>query len=257
MIQNLVSIVNGVPTTTSLQIAEVFGRGHNTVLRDIRDLLEKCPEPFGVYNFVQSEYTNEQNKKMPMYIITRDGMTLLVMGYTGDKAMEYKMAYIEAFNAMEAKLRSSQQSMLPRDYAEALRALANEVEQKELMQRQRDEAIRTKAWIADKKTATAMNTASQLSKENRKLKDELGNGKHWKQVKAIPWLRACFRLTPAAYSQIGKKLTILSVAMGLLPQEVQSSEYGTVKKYHVNVIDRFREMLIEDGAMLGKYRLTV
>lgn len=65
-------------------------------------------------------------------------------------------------------------SRIPKSYPEALRLYADEVEQKELMQKQRDEAIRTKAWISDKKTATAMNTASQKSKEAEKL-DSISN----------------------------------------------------------------------------------
>lgn len=73
----------------------------------------------------------------------------------------------------------------PKSYAEALRALANEVEQKELIQKQRDEAIRTKAWISDRKTATAMNTASQKSKEAEKLKIELDRSKKFASIKAV------------------------------------------------------------------------
>lgn len=61
---------------------------------------------------------------------------------------------------------------------------ADEVEQRELMQKQRDDAIRTKAWISDKKTATAMNTASQKSKELEKLKVELDKSKEFASIKA-------------------------------------------------------------------------
>ncbi len=75
--------------------------------------------------------------------------------------------------------------MSPKSYAETLRALADEVEQRELMQKQRDEAIRTKAWISDKKTATAMNTASQKSKEVEKLKIELDRSKKFASIKAV------------------------------------------------------------------------
>ena len=76
-------------------------------------------------------------------------------------------------------------SRIPKSYPEALRLYADEVEQKELMQKQRDEAIRTKAWISDKKTATAMNTASQKSKEVEKLKIELDRSKKFASIKAV------------------------------------------------------------------------
>ena len=73
---------------------------------------------------------------------------------------------------------------IPQSFPEALRCLAAEVEQKELMQKQRDEAIRTKAYISDKKTATAMNTASQKSREVEKLKRELDKSKEFASIKA-------------------------------------------------------------------------
>ena len=100
----LVSLVNGVPTTTSQKVAEVFGKRHDNVIRGIEDLQSKCPKEFCALNFEESAYTNQQGKKQPMYLLTRDGLTLLVMGYTGKEAMKFKLAYIEAFNCMERQL---------------------------------------------------------------------------------------------------------------------------------------------------------
>lgn len=91
-----------VTVVTSLDIAETFGKEHRRVLQDIRDL--KCSEEFRLRNFVQSNYVNEQGHKQPMFIMTRDGFTLLAMGYTGEKAMQFKEAYIRQFNAMEKAL---------------------------------------------------------------------------------------------------------------------------------------------------------
>ena len=87
---------------SSLDVAETFGKAHDKVLRDIREL--RCSAEFRLSNFGESSYLNAQNKKQPMYIMTRDGFTLLVMGYTGDLAMRFKEAYIKQFNAMEAAL---------------------------------------------------------------------------------------------------------------------------------------------------------
>ena len=91
-----------VTVVTSLDIAETFGKEHKHVLRDIKEL--ECSEEFGRSNFGLSSYINQQNKEQPMYIITRDGFTLLVMGYTGEKAMKFKEAYIRQFNSMEKAL---------------------------------------------------------------------------------------------------------------------------------------------------------
>ncbi len=89
--------------TTSLQVAEIFEKEHARVLRDIREL--SCSEDFRNGNFAKSSYINSQNKKQPMYQITKDGFVLLVMGYTGEKAMKFKEDYIKAFNKMENELR--------------------------------------------------------------------------------------------------------------------------------------------------------
>ena len=90
------------PVVSSLDVAETFGKEHRRILQDIREL--GCSDEFRLHNFVQSVYENSQNKKQPMYLMTRDGFTLLVMGYTGDLAMRFKEAYIKQFNAMEAQV---------------------------------------------------------------------------------------------------------------------------------------------------------
>lgn len=87
---------------TSLDVAETFGKEHNHVLRDIREL--GCSEEFNRSNFGPISYTDSMNRKQDEIVMTRDGFTLLVMGYTGETAMKFKEAYIRQFNAMEAAL---------------------------------------------------------------------------------------------------------------------------------------------------------
>lgn len=87
---------------SSLDVAETFEKRHDDVLKSIRNL--GCSEEFRLRNFAESSYVNSQNKKQPMYCITRDGFTLLAMGYTSEKAMKFKEAYIKQFNAMEKML---------------------------------------------------------------------------------------------------------------------------------------------------------
>lgn len=89
--------------TTSLMVAEMFHKRHDSVLRDIRAL--DCSDEFRLHNFGESHYKNEQNHKQPMFYITKDGFTFLVMGYRGKKAADFKEAYIQAFNKMEDVLR--------------------------------------------------------------------------------------------------------------------------------------------------------
>lgn len=99
-----VSLINDKPATTSLAIAEHFGKPHDRVLKDIRNLCGNCPETFSAVNFDGAEYTDEQGKRRPMFIVYFDGFILLVMGYTGKKALSMKLAYIAAFNAMREQL---------------------------------------------------------------------------------------------------------------------------------------------------------
>lgn len=92
-----------VTVVTSLDVAETFEKEHRRVLQDIRDL--KCSEEFRLHNFVQSSYVNEQGHNQSMFIMTKDGFTLLAMGYTGEKAMKFKETYINQFNQMEELLK--------------------------------------------------------------------------------------------------------------------------------------------------------
>lgn len=87
---------------TSLDVAETFGKAHKDVLRSIREL--GCSEEFNERNFAPVEYTDVKGEQRPAYVMTRDGFTMLVMGYTGETAMRFKEAYIRQFNEMEKLL---------------------------------------------------------------------------------------------------------------------------------------------------------
>ena len=108
---DVVKIVNGKAVTTSRKVAEIFEKKHCDVLRTIREL--EIPEEYRERNFALSFYKQPNPKggnpiKQPEYLITRDGFVILAMGFTGKKAMEFKIAYINAFNAMEEQINSRQ-----------------------------------------------------------------------------------------------------------------------------------------------------
>lgn len=82
--------------------------------------------------FCKTTYVNKQNNQTyPMYLMNRDGFSLLVMGFTGAKALEWKLKYIQAFNEMEKDLANKNALAIPNDYPSALRALADEYEAKQ------------------------------------------------------------------------------------------------------------------------------
>lgn len=136
-----------------------------------------------------------------------------------------------------------------------------EKEQRLLMERQRDEAIRTKAWIGTRREATAMATASVekrraevLAQEKEILAEQVGDSTNWKTVKSIKWIPEYFAISTGMWSAVGKRLTALSHELDFEIRHVEHSDYGTVNAYHVDVIARLKAKLDADPNMLQKYR---
>lgn len=97
---------NNQVTTDSLTVADRFGKRHCDVLRSIK--LLKCSKDFNARNFASVEYKDQKGEKRTYYDMTQDGWMFLVMGFTGEKAAEWKEKFIVAFRAMEAELRKRQ-----------------------------------------------------------------------------------------------------------------------------------------------------
>lgn len=97
--------IGSMPAVLSTEVARHFQRRHSHVLRDIDRLRSILPKSFTAPNFGLSEYTDSTGRKLTAYLLTRDALSLLVMGMTGKAAIMWKLRYIEAFNAMEARLR--------------------------------------------------------------------------------------------------------------------------------------------------------
>ena len=121
---------DGKPITTSLVIADIFGKEHNKVCKDIENL--SCSDSFRVANFGEATFKNSKtNQFHKMYTMTKDGFTFLVMGYTGKKAGEFKEKFINRFNEMEKEIQSARNG-LP-DFsnpAEAARVWAQQYEER-------------------------------------------------------------------------------------------------------------------------------
>lgn len=107
--------------TTSLKVAEVFDKEHRHILDAIRNL---TTENSAAKFFKETKYKN-RGKEYPMYEMDRDGFSLLVMGFTGEKALQWKIKYIEAFNTMESELKriytERQQWQIERDKGVVIR----------------------------------------------------------------------------------------------------------------------------------------
>lgn len=121
---NLVIMKDQQAVTTSLQVAEVFGKNHQHVLRDIDSL--KDVSNFGQM-FSEGSEPDSYGRDRRIYFMNRDGFTLLAMGFTGKKALGFKLKYIEAFNKMEETIKEHR-TELPTDPMDVLRLVFNATE---------------------------------------------------------------------------------------------------------------------------------
>lgn len=126
-IQEIVYVEGGAAFTNSRIVSEVFQKGHDKVLRDIRGL--KCSTAFKVANFGECHYTNAQGRQMPMYTLTFDGFAMLAMGYTGEKAMQFKELYIAAFNHTHKLLAERNQTLLSYEQKQLSEAVQQVIKQ--------------------------------------------------------------------------------------------------------------------------------
>lgn len=125
----ILSTQNGEPVASSRQIAENFGKEHRHVLRDVDTMKEDVPN-FGQM-FFQVETPDSYGRPQRTYLMNRDGFSLLVMGFTGKAALEWKLKYIQAFNEMEKKLAQRPQLSRAELMAQALIAAHDELEHKD------------------------------------------------------------------------------------------------------------------------------
>lgn len=113
-----VTTQHGEPVTTSIEVAKYFHKNHQHVLRDIEAIMQGGLSKSGQtsnkisvfcrHNFEATTYTDQWNRQQKMYYLTKNGFTLLVMGYTGERAMLFKIDYINAFDQMAATLRHAE-----------------------------------------------------------------------------------------------------------------------------------------------------
>lgn len=99
----VVSVVNNTVTALSTDVAKLFSKLHKDVLRSIRSLIEQAPS-LNERNFALVEVKDAKGENRPAYRMDRKGFVLLAMGFTGEVALKFKIAYIDAFDTMERKL---------------------------------------------------------------------------------------------------------------------------------------------------------
>lgn len=113
----LVELDHGEAWTTSRLVAEKFGKKHSDVIRAIKK--KRCSPEFARRNFALSEYVDRTGRTVPMYRLSRDGFSLVVMGFTGEAAVAWQERFIAAFNKMERELRRIAENKALPDWQEA------------------------------------------------------------------------------------------------------------------------------------------
>jgi anti-repressor protein len=124
----VLSMQSGEPVASSRQIAENFGKEHKNVIQAVANLVAENSAAKSM--FYETTFEN-RGKQYPMYLMNRDGFSLLVMGFTGKAALEWKLKYIAAFNEMEKKLTEQPQLTRSQLLATALIAAHEELEEKD------------------------------------------------------------------------------------------------------------------------------
>jgi len=157
---------------SSLEVSEMVSRPHNDVLKDIRRIIDQLGEGTSSQSyFIESTYTNTQNKELPCFLLTKKGCELYGTRMTGEKGTQFAVKYIERFNKMEEQLKETHPK-LPSTYKEALIALLEkeeEREQLELANKQKDQIIgemKPKADYTDRiLNSKGLMTITQIAKD--------------------------------------------------------------------------------------------
>lgn len=178
MSEIVLSMKSGEPVASSRQVAENFGKEHKDTLESIRQIL--AAENSATKSMFYETTFENRGKQYPMYLMNRDGFTLLAMGFTGKAALEWKLKYIAAFNEMEKKLTEQPQLTRSQLLATALIAAHEELEEKD----KQIETMKPKALFAD---AVSASKKSILVGEMAKLLSQ--NGINIGQNRLFDWLR--------------------------------------------------------------------
>lgn len=184
-----VSIENGKAVTTSRLIAEKFGKEHKNIIRSIRSM--GCSLQFSRLNFEPRDYVDSRGKVQTEYIITKDGFTFLVFGFTGEQADQFKEEYIGAFNErgreiMRLKMQkvaddANKPLLLEIEHKQFLLAAANSMLEKNIRKAKYVDTV-----LLSKNTYTTSEVAAELDLTAQALNKRLHSmgihypcGKHW------------------------------------------------------------------------------
>lgn len=189
---------NGKNVVDSRDVAEMIGKSHAHLMRDISGyaqiLCNSTESNFGLSDFfIPYTYKDSTGRTLPCYLLTKKGCDMVANKMTGEKGVLFTAAYVTAFERMREKI-TSENAVLPRDYPSALRALADAEEKRMALETELD---RSKEWYSIKRVAHL-------------------NGVSYK---VFDW----------------RRLKLESQRQGYGVKKIFDANYGEVNTYHVNV----------------------
>lgn len=210
---NLKIVTGNNLTMSSREIAELTGKDHDNVRRDIKNLAEELS-----LSFEEKTEASTGGRPSVVFMLPKRESLILVSGYN----VQMRAAIIDRWQELESQ-HSSNVIPMPNfsNPAEAARAWAAEYEARQL-------AEQTKAWIGERREATAMNTASQAVKRANRLEAQLDRSKQYATVKRMEMIYHGQSFNWRHLKSIGNE-------MGIEPIDVFDANYGTVKAYHADV----------------------
>lgn len=209
---NALTVRGAQATMSSREIAELTDKEHRNVMRDIRAMLDAINEDQLKFERMSPDAYGRQQ---PVFELDREMTELLLTGYS----VELRRRVLARWRELETEAaRPSELSRL-----EILQIAMDAEREKLVAIEQRDEAIRTKAQISDRKTATAMATASAMSREARRLRDELGRNHRHATIKAVK------KVTGKEYGW--RKMKSFCELSDIHPSKVPDDQYGEVKAW--------------------------
>lgn len=241
---SLVTVINNKIVVSSRQVAKNFEKEHKHVLEDISKYI-KAENSAMTDWFCKTYYQAGTGKKYPMYYMTRDGFSLLVMGFTGKKALAWKVKYIKAFNAMEKMIKSNYKLPDFTNPVEAAIEWAKQYKEKEKYKEELNKA-KPKAEFAD--AITQCNTNLPIGTFAKIVYEKTGVGRN----KLFEWLRdrELLMTIPSEYNQPTQK----AIRLGLFAtkETVKSKDEIALKisitpkgqLYVYNMLTQYKDTIV-------------
>ena len=224
----LIATMSGDVIITLKEITDILEIRHDKAMLKVEKLA--LSPSFGAMSKIDIVY-NEQGQTVPTYMLNKKQAIAVGAKLNNDLLMKV----IDKVEELENEKRKN----VPKNYIEALEALVLSEKEKVLLEEERNEAVETKAWIGQKREATAMNTASQAVKKANKLEKELDKSKEYCTIKRMSMLTH-------GQEYNWRILKSTCIELGIEPVDVFDVNYGTVKGYHKTVWEKAYSLNFEE-----------